>query len=211
MKVDGITAGLGTKVSPGQSVEAEGSLLSRSDELVLLAYHKPAGIECTTAKDNPDNIVDHIHYPQRIYPVGRLDKNSTGLILLTNTGELVNAISRSANQHEKEYIVKVDRPLTETFFEKMRKGIFLKELNVTTRECEVTPVASDCFRIVLTQGFNRQIRRMCRFLGYEVVSLHRIRIMNILLGDLKEDTYRILTGDELKTLIGMLEDQKENG
>lgn len=205
VRIDGEVASLGSKVLPGQAVEVGGKILMRSSKLILLAYHKPLGIECTTAQDNPDNIVDHIGYPERIYPIGRLDKNSTGLLLLTNTGELVNAILKSVNEHEKEYEVTVDKPVTEDFLNGMRSGVFLEELDVTTRKCKVTQTGTCSFRIVLTQGLNRQIRRMCSAFGYQVVRLHRIRIMNILLGDLKEDHYRDVNKEEFDRLLKDLE------
>ena len=203
--VDGVVAVLGQKVLPGQVVEADGKVLNRSEELILLAYHKPLGVECTTDPKNPDNIVDQIHYPARIYPIGRLDKNSTGLILLTNTGEIVNQILKASNYHEKEYVVTVDQPITKEFLQKMRSGVTIHledgVKKVKTRECEVKQMDRYTFSIILTQGLNRQIRRMCQELGYTVKNLNRIRIMNILLGDLKTGTYRSLTEDEIKELV----------
>ena len=203
--VDGIVAYLGQKVLPSQVVEADGKVLNRSDELILLAYNKPLGVECTTDPKNPDNIVDQIHYPIRIYPIGRLDKNSTGLILLTNTGEIVNQILKASNYHEKEYVVTVDRPITKEFLQKMRSGITIPledgTKKVTTRECEVKQLDPYTFSIILTQGLNRQIRRMCQALGYTVTGLNRIRIMNILLDDLKIGSYRMLTENEIKKLV----------
>ena len=203
--VDGVVAVLGQKVLPGQVVEADGKVLNRSEELILLAYHKPLGVECTTDPKNPDNIVDQIHYPTRIYPIGRLDKNSTGLILLTNTGEIVNQILKSSNYHEKEYVVTVDQPITKEFLQKMRSGVTIHledgVKKVKTRECEVKQMDRYTFSIILTQGLNRQIRRMCQELGYTVKNLNRIRIMNILLGDLKTGEYRPLTEEEIKELV----------
>ena len=203
--VDGKKAVLGQKVLPGQLVEADGKVLKRSNELILLAYNKPEGVECTTDPQNPDNIVDRIHYPVRIYPIGRLDKNSTGLILLTNTGEIVNRILKASNYHEKEYVVRVDHVITESFLQKMRSGVTIlledgtKE--ATTRECDVAQINADTFSIILTQGLNRQIRRMCQAQGYSVISLKRIRIMNVLLGDLKIGEYRPLSETEIKELV----------
>ncbi|MBO4835347.1 MAG: pseudouridine synthase [Lachnospiraceae bacterium] len=203
--VDGIVAYLGQKVLPSQVVEADGKVLNRSEELILLAYNKPLGVECTTDPKNPDNIVDQIHYPMRIYPIGRLDKNSTGLILLTNTGEIVNQILKASNYHEKEYVVTVDQPITKEFLQNMRSGvtILLEDgtKKVKTRKCEVKQLDRQTFSIILTQGLNRQIRRMCQELGYKVTSLNRIRIMNILLDDLKIGTYRMLTEEEIKKLV----------
>ena len=203
--VDGTVAVLGQKVLPGQVVEVDGNVLYPSEELILLAYNKPAGVECTTDPNNPNNIVDQIQYPTRIYPIGRLDKNSTGLILLTNTGEIVNKILKASNFHEKEYVVTVDHPITKEFLQNMRSGVTIPledgKKRVKTRECVVTQLDRRAFSIILTQGLNRQIRRMCQVLGYNVTSLNRIRIMNILLDDLKIGTYRMLTEEEIKKLV----------
>lgn len=202
--VDGKTATMGQKILPGQSVTVEGKEIKPNDKLVLLAYNKPLGVECTTAKDNPDNIIDKINYPERIFPVGRLDKNSTGLILLTNAGELVNQILKGSNYHEKEYIVKVDKPFTDLFITQMQNGVLIEQedgkITVKTRKCKVFPIDKYTFSIILTQGLNRQIRRMCKTLGYEVVSLNRIRIMNIELGGLPMGKYRSVTETELEVL-----------
>ena len=203
--IDGKTAVLGQKVFPGQTVSVDGVILHPTDELILLAFHKPAGIECTTDLKNPQNIIDYIHYPERIYPIGRLDKNSTGLILLTNTGDIVNKILKASNYHEKEYLVSVDKEIDEDFLIKMRSGvrIFLEDgqKEVVTRKCEVTRTGKKSFSIILTQGLNRQIRRMCEELGYKVITLKRIRIMNIHLKGLKEGNYRQLTVEEIKELV----------
>lgn len=203
--IDGVPAQLGQKVLPGQTVSVEGKILKPTDKLILLAFHKPIGIECTTDLKNPHNIIDYINYPQRIYPIGRLDKNSTGLILLTNTGEIVNRILKASNYHEKEYLVSVDKEIDESFLVKMRSGvrIFLEDgkKEVVTRKCEVKRIGKKEFSIILTQGLNRQIRRMCEELGYKVTSLKRIRIMNIHLGGLKEGKYRQLSEEEIKELV----------
>lgn len=202
--IDGQPAALGTRVEPGQEVSVNGKVLKRDNNIILIAYNKPEGIECTTDADNPDNIVAHINYPKRIYPIGRLDKNSTGLILLTNTGEIVNGILRSVNMHEKEYVVSVDKDIDEDFIQKMRNGIYLDELEVKTRPCEVCKNSAREFNIILTQGLNRQIRRMCAALGYKVVSLKRIRIMNIELDGLKEDEFREVSKQEFDTLLNLI-------
>ena len=203
--IDGKEAGLGDRVSEGQTVSVNGTEIRPTDKLILLAFHKPEGIECTTDKENPDNIIDFIGYPERIYPIGRLDKNSRGLILLTNTGELVNQILKASNHHEKEYRVEVDKPLTEEFLKEMRSGVRIDIDNenriVTTRKCKVRKTGAKSFTIILTQGYNRQIRRMCRTLGYHVRSLKRVRIMNILLGDLPEGQYREVSKEEIQELI----------
>lgn len=166
--------------------------------MVLLAFYKPIGVECTAEKRVKNNIVDYINYPVRIYPVGRLDKDSEGLILMTNNGDIVNKIMRAGNYHEKEYIVKVNRPVTEEFIRKMSEGVPI--LDTVTRKCKVWQTGKFTFRIILTQGLNRQIRRMCEALGYEVVKLKRERIMNIELGNLKPGKWRPLTELELAKL-----------
>lgn len=185
---------------PGQIVYYCGRPVQKEEEAILLLVHKPAGIVCTAEKREKDNIVDFLHYPKRVYPVGRLDKDSSGLLLMTNRGDLVNKIMRARNMHEKEYIVTVNRPVTQEFLKGMAQGVPLKELQVMTRECVVEKVGTKVFRIILTQGLNRQIRRMCEYFGYRVVKLQRVRIMNLKLGDLKEGTYRKITAAELEEL-----------
>ncbi|MGN0408487.1 MAG: pseudouridine synthase [Bacteroides sp.] len=203
--IDGVTAVCGSKVSDGQTVEVNGTKVAKKAEKILLAFNKPEGIVCTTTdKQGDNNIVDFIGYPERIYPVGRLDKDSEGLILMTNDGEMMDKILRSANGHEKEYIVRVNKPVTEEFIKKMSDGVYLKELDRTTNVCVVEKVTKFCFRIVLTQGLNRQIRRMCENFGYKVLKLKRIRIMNILLGDLKVGNYRKVTEEEYAELTKQL-------
>lgn len=203
--LDGKPAVLGDQVQNGQKVFVNGKEISPKTGVVLLALNKPEGIECTTDPKNPDNIVDFVHYPERVYPVGRLDKNSSGLILLTNTGELVNKILKASNHHEKEYLVEVDRDLSADFPERMGGGVKIHIENegrtVTTRKCRVEKTGKRSFSIVLTQGYNRQIRRMCRALGYEVKKLKRIRIMSLSLDDLPKGKYREVTETELKQLL----------
>lgn len=207
--VNGKPAVMGQRISEGDKVEYAGKLVSNADKKpILLAYNKPAGIVCTAEKREKNNIVDHLNYPKRIYPIGRLDKDSTGLILLTNQGDLVNKIMRAANAHEKEYVVSVDKEITGDFIKKMSDGVYLDELEVTTRKCKVRKLSKYEFNIILTQGLNRQIRRMCQMLGYRVKTLKRVRIMNINLADLKEDTYRDVTAEELKVLTSLLEGSK---
>ena len=198
--INGKTAVMGDKVSPGDVVMYGKKKVSIEEEAVLLAVNKPAGIVCTSEKREKDNIVDYVNYPKRIYPIGRLDKNSHGLILMTNQGEIANQIMRSRNLHEKEYIVKVNREMTEEILSNLSKGVYLKELETETRPCQVEKVGKRTFRIILTQGLNRQIRRMCEAFQYRVVDLKRVRILNIRLGDLKEGTYRKITGQEWKEL-----------
>ncbi|MGN0384092.1 MAG: pseudouridine synthase [Eubacterium sp.] len=197
--VDGHVAVLGEKINIQSTVIVNGDVVSIDEQLELIAFNKPIGIECTADLDNPDNIIDYINYGKRIYPIGRLDKNSEGLMLLTNDGEIVNMILKASNYHEKEYIVKVDKPITNEFLKRMSQGVPI--LDTVTRPCEVTKEGKYTFRIVLTQGLNRQIRRMCEYLGYNVVKLKRVRIMNICLGKLKTGTYRDVTPEEFEKLI----------
>ncbi len=208
--VDGRTAQMGMKVHPGQRIVCDGKELdpvgTETARPVLLAVNKPRGIVCTTtANDRAVNIVEMVGYPLRVYPVGRLDKESRGLILMTNQGELVNRILRGSGGHEKEYQVTVDRPVTRGFLRKMEAGLWLDELKVKTRPCRVRQTGEKTFSIVLTQGLNRQIRRMCSKLGYAVEDLRRVRIMNIGLGDLEEGGYREISGEEYGCLLRMLD------
>ena len=199
VKVNGKTAVMGQKVTINDSIMVKGKNISREEEQILIALNKPVGIECTTDLNNPDNIVDFINFDKRIYPIGRLDKNSQGLILLTNDGSIVNNILKGSNYHEKEYVVTVDKPVTDDFIKKMSTGVRI--LDQVTRPCKVAKVKKHVFNIVLTQGLNRQIRRMCGELGYKVVKLKRIRIMNIELGNLPVGQYRKVTDSELKELM----------
>ena len=204
--VDGKVLSVGCKVMPGQRVRVDGKEIKKEEEMILLAFNKPVGIVCTAAKDEKDNIVDYIHYPKRIYPVGRLDKDSTGLILLTNDGDLTDRILRGKNNHEKEYLVTVQKPLRPEIIHAMEQGVPI--LDTMTRPCQIVPIDSHTFRIILTQGLNRQIRRMCEYFGYKVTTLKRVRVMNIHLGELKEGTWREITGDELMELKNALKGQK---
>ena len=205
VEVDGEIAVSGTKVLPGQSVTFDGKPVKIQEDLIFLAFHKPRGIVCTASKEEKDNIIDYINYPTRIYPVGRLDKDSQGLILLTNDGEAANQIMKARNYHEKEYEVTVNKRITNEFIHNMRNPVPLDEINAVTRRCKVTKEGPDQFRIILTQGLNRQIRRMCEALGYRVTKLKRIRIMNIWLGDLKPGTYREVTEKEKEILYRQLQ------
>lgn len=195
---------MGDKVAPGDLVVYGGKRVSQEDEAILLAVNKPPGIVCTSEKREADNIVDFLGYPKRVYPIGRLDKTSHGLILMTNQGELANQIMRSRNYHEKEYIVKVNKDISENFLMNISSGVYLEELDATTRPCTVERVGRRAFRIILTQGLNRQIRRMCEQFQYRVMDLKRVRILNIRLGDLKEGTYRKVEGQELEELMAQL-------
>lgn len=196
--IDGITAVMGSKVMQGQKVVFCGKEVKREDKLILIAFNKPQGIVCTTDRREPNNIIDYINYGKRIYPIGRLDKDSEGLILLTNNGDIVNKILRAGNQHEKEYIVTVNKPLTMEFLKGMSQGVPI--LDRVTNPCDIEAIDKMSFRIILTQGLNRQIRRMCEYFGYRVIHLQRIRIMNVNLGRLKLGSYRNLTDWELEEL-----------
>lgn len=204
--VDGQTAEPGTRVLPGQKVFFCGRRVEEEEEMILLAFHKPRGIVCTAEKREKNNVVDYINYPKRIYPVGRLDKDSEGLLLMTNNGDIVNRIMRAGNVHEKEYLVTVNKPVTEVFLRGLAGGVPLVELGVTTRRCLVERAGKKEFRIVLTQGLNRQIRRMCEYFGYRVEKLVRTRIMNIELGSLESGTYRRVDGEEYRTLLDLIRD-----
>jgi 23S rRNA pseudouridine2604 synthase len=209
IQVNGQKVVMGQKVSSSDRIEIDGILVENLKERkVYLAFNKPVGIVCTTdTRVEKDNIIDYINYASRIFPVGRLDKPSEGLILLTNDGDIVNKILRARNNHEKEYIVTVNRPVTAEFIERMSSGIPV--LDTITRKCEVEQIHKKQFRIVLTQGLNRQIRRMCEYLDYRVVKLKRIRIMNIEL-NLGVGKYRDLTKKELSGVNRLLLDSKKH-
>lgn len=202
--INGKVAVMGDKVSSKDQVMFGKKRVSKEEEIILIAVNKPTGIVCTAEKREKDNIVDYVNYPKRIYPIGRLDKNSHGLILMTNQGALVNKMMRSRNFHEKEYLVRVNREVTKAFLQGMAKGVYLAQLDVSTRPCQVEKVGRYTFRIILTQGLNRQIRRMCEAFQYRVVDLKRVRIMNIRLGDLKEGAYRKITSEEWTELRSQL-------
>ncbi len=196
--INGVVPEMGTKISHQDEIRVDGKLIrENTNKPVYLAFNKPVGIECTTNQEVRNNIVDYIDYPERIFPIGRLDKASEGLIFMTNDGDIVNKILRARNNHEKEYIVTVNRPITERFIQKMGSGIPI--LDTVTRKCKVEQVSKFVFKIILTQGLNRQIRRMCEYLDYEVTALKRIRIINISL-DVPAGRYRELTDDEIAQL-----------
>jgi len=199
-------ATLGDRAMPDDEVRVDGKLIKENDTLVYIMLNKPVGITCTTDKRVEGNVVDFIGHDERIFHVGRLDKPSEGLLLMTNDGDIVNKILRAGNKHEKEYIVKVDRPITKDFIIRMGSGIPLAELETTTKPCEVEQLSRFVFKIILVQGLNRQIRRMCEYLGYEVEELQRIRIMNLTLGDLPTGKWRDLTSKELQELKESVED-----
>ena len=199
--VNGIPGTTGQQVSTADRIHVNGKLLQGVESKKVLAFYKPVGVTCTEKDRHAEKIItDMIDYPVRVTYAGRLDKDSEGLILLTNDGDLIDAMMRGANRHEKEYQVRVNKEITEDFLTKMREGIFLKDLEVTTRPCEVEQTGKLTFKIILTQGLNRQIRRMCQACGYQVKTLKRVRVMNILLGSLKPGEYREIGGEEVKQL-----------
>ncbi|WP_066221026.1 23S rRNA pseudouridine(2604) synthase RluF [Formosa haliotis] len=197
--INGVVPEMGTKVAPNDEVAVDGTpVVNTKKEFVYLAFNKPVGIVCTTdTRVEKDNIIDFINYPKRIFPIGRLDKPSEGLILLTDDGDIVNKILRASNNHEKEYIVTVDKPISQTFIERMSNGVPI--LDRVTKKCKVEKLGTYEFKIILTQGLNRQIRRMCEYLTYEVQTLKRVRIINIKL-DMPIGEYREITKEEMKEL-----------
>ena len=207
--INGEVTEIGTKVEEGDQVKVKGQKIEKSikQRNIYLAFNKPVGIVCTTNRSvEPNNVIDFIKYPKRIFPIGRLDKPSEGLIFLTNDGDIVNKILRARNKHEKEYIVDVNRPINNDFIQRMRNGVEI--LNTITENCFVKQLGTKKFKIILTQGLNRQIRRMCESLGYRVQSLKRVRIMNIKL-DLPTGKYRELTKEELLELNRLLENSSK--
>ncbi len=208
--INNVVPELGTKVSEGDLVKVDGEVVGEhKKEFTYLAFNKPIGIVCTTdTRVEKDNIIDFIGYHKRIFPIGRLDKPSEGLILLTDDGDIVNKILRASNNHEKEYIVTVDKPISQTFIERMAGGIYIEELGKRTKKCKVKKIDKFTFSIILTQGLNRQIRRMCDYLNYDVQTLKRVRIMNIEL-DTPVGKYRELTKEEFKTLSDLISDSKK--
>ena len=203
--IDRNMADMGSRVMPGQKVYVDGKAVVPEEENILIAVNKPRGIVCTTTdKQGANNIVDFLGCDKRIYPVGRLDKDSEGLLLMTNDGELMNNILTGKNEHEKEYIVEVDKNLSDDFERRMSEPMYLKELDKTTRPCSVIKTGKKTFRIILKQGLNRQIRRMCSNLGYKVVKLKRIRIMNIELNDLPAGATRKIEGSEYEKLMNLI-------
>ena len=203
--VNGTTAVAGLKVAPNDVVSYKGSVISPVKNKTVLAYYKPVGVTCTERDEHAEvTLTDVIEYPVRLTYAGRLDKDSEGLLLLTNDGDLIEALMRGANEHEKEYEVTVDKPLDKSLIAKMERGLYLEELDVTTRPCRIVITGDKSFNIILTQGLNRQIRRMCEAVGCRVLSLKRVRVANILLGDLKSGEYREIAGEELAKLYAEL-------
>lgn len=202
--VDGRRAQTGMRITPGQVVKVGRKVVSKQDEMIVLAVNKPRGIVCTEERRERNSIVRFLDYPVRVTYIGRLDKDSRGLLLMTNNGDIINKMMRAANYHEKEYKVTVDQEITPEFIEKMSSGVPI--LDTVTRPCRVEKIGKYTFSIILTQGLNRQIRRMCEVLGYQVRDLVRVRVMNIRLGSLKEGQYRKVTDEELEELYEMLAD-----
>ncbi|MFT5753408.1 MAG: 23S rRNA pseudouridine2604 synthase [Flavobacterium sp.] len=201
--INGVVPEMGTKITSKDQVRVDGTTINENTEKrIYLAFNKPVGIECTTNQSVRDNIVDYVNYPERVFPIGRLDKASEGLIFMTNDGDIVNKILRARNNHEKEYIVTVNKTITERFIQRMGNGIPI--LETLTRKCKVEQISKTVFRIVLTQGLNRQIRRMCEYLDYEVVALKRTRIINISL-DIPVGQFRDLTESEITQLNELIE------
>ena len=195
---------MGMKVTESQIVCIGKKQVKPKNEMVLLAVNKPVGVVCTEEKKEKNNIINFLKYPTRITYIGRLDKDSEGLLLMTNNGDIINKMMRAGNEHEKEYIVTVNKPVTEEFLEKMANGVPI--LDTVTRKCKVEKFGKFKFRIILTQGLNRQIRRMCEYLGYKVTRLVRVRVMNIKLGDLKPGEYRAVTEEEIAKLYELIRD-----
>lgn len=204
--IDGHIALVGEQVTKDQLITINGIPVGDKPREIVIAFNKPKGIVCTSSEKEKNNIIDYLHFPTRIYPVGRLDKDSTGLILLTNDGDLTDRILRGKNNHEKEYLVTVQKPLRAEIIHAMEQGIPI--LDTITRPCHIIQIDSHTFRIILTQGLNRQIRRMCEYFGYKVLTLKRVRVMNIHLGELPEGTWREITGNELIELKTALKGQK---
>jgi len=202
--INGEKAVLGDRVFPEDEIRVDGKLLKDNVDDVYIILNKPVGITCTTDRRFPDNVIDFVKHPKRIFPVGRLDKPSEGLLLMTNDGNIVNKILRAGNKHEKEYIVRVDRPITSDFIKRMGAGVPI--LNTVTKRCKVEQISRFEFRIILVQGLNRQIRRMCEYLGYEVVELKRIRLMHLTLDNLPVGEWRDLTESELRILKDAVKD-----
>jgi 23S rRNA pseudouridine2604 synthase len=200
--INGVIAELGSKVEPGDDVRVDNKPITKEEQHVYIALNKPVGITSTTERHIKGNIIDFVNHPLRIFHIGRLDKESEGLILLTNDGDIVNEVLRAENKHEKEYIVTVDKPLTQSFLKNMAEGVEI--LDTKTLPCKVTKISNNVFKIILTQGLNRQIRRMCSALGYQVRRLQRIRIMNIHLNGLTKGQWRDLTKTELNELFNDL-------
>ena len=205
--INGKQTQLGNRVFEGDIVKIDGKPLKSKPKTIYIALNKPVGIVCTTDSKERKNIIKFLNYPERLFPIGRLDKPSEGLIFLTNDGDIVNKILRAGNNHEKEYIVSVDKPITDRFIKRMGNGIPI--LGTTTKKCKVEKLSEKTFKIILTQGLNRQIRRMCEYLDYEVTRLKRTRIMNVEIGNLKTGAWRELSSDEMKEINILVKDSSK--
>lgn len=205
--INGRIAMKGNRVAENDKVKVDGELMKKKSGRIYIALNKPKGITCTTDRKDPTNIIDFVHHKSRIFPIGRLDKLSEGLIFLTDDGDIVNKILRAGNGHEKEYVVTVDKPINEEFIKRMSNGIPI--LGTVTKKCVVTQEGSKKFRIILTQGLNRQIRRMCAFLDYKVTSLTRVRIMNINLKNLPKGHWRNFTQNEIESINQLIQNSSK--
>ena len=207
VKINDVVARKGNRATAPDKVYIDDVLISKETKPVYIALNKPVGIVCTTDQREPENIIDYLGFQERIFPIGRLDKMSQGLILLTNDGDIVNKILRAGNYHEKEYIVTVNKPIDSSFIKSMSAGVPI--LDTVTNPCKVTQIDEFTFKIILTQGLNRQIRRMCEYLDYHVRSLNRVRIMNISLDGIDYDTWRYLTEKEISELMDLVKDSRK--
>lgn len=207
VKINDVVARKGNRATATDKVYIDDVLITKETKPVYVALNKPVGIVCTTDQREPDNIIDYLGFQERIFPIGRLDKMSQGLILLTNDGDIVNKILRAGNYHEKEYIVTVNKPIDSSFIKSMSAGVPI--LDTVTNPCKVTQIDEFTFKIILTQGLNRQIRRMCEYLDYHVRSLNRVRIMNISLDGIDYDTWRYLTEKEISELMDLVKHSRK--
>ena len=210
--INGRTAEMGDRVSEGDSVKVGSKLIKPNDETIVLAYYKPVGVTCTERDAHAAvTVTEALKFKERVTYAGRLDKDSEGLLLMTNDGDLIQKMMKGENAHEKEYVVKVNRPIYQEMIDKMEKGVYLKELKTTTRPCKVTKLSKDTFSIVLTQGLNRQIRRMCEVFNAKVITLKRVRVVNVVLSGLKPGEYRQLSHEEIDSLKKAVEDKNSKG
>lgn len=210
--INGRTAEMGDRVSEGDSVKVGSKLIKPNDETIVLAYYKPVGVTCTERDAHAAiTVTEALKFKERVTYAGRLDKDSEGLLLMTNDGDLIQKMMKGENAHEKEYVVKVNRPIYQEMLDKMEKGVYLKELKTTTRPCKVKKLSKDTFSIVLTQGLNRQIRRMCEVFNAKVITLKRVRVVNVVLAGLKPGEYRQLSHEEIDSLKKAVEDKNSKG
>ncbi|MBP5660625.1 MAG: pseudouridine synthase [Lachnospiraceae bacterium] len=210
--INGRTAEMGDRVSEGDSVKVGSKLIKPNDETIVLAYYKPVGVTCTERDAHAAvTVTEALKFKERVTYAGRLDKDSEGLLLMTNDGDLIQKMMKGENAHEKEYVVKVNRPIYQEMLDKMEKGVYLKELQTTTRPCKVKKLSKDTFSIVLTQGLNRQIRRMCEVFNAKVITLKRVRVVNVVLSGLKPGEYRQLSHEEIDSLKKAVDNKNSKG